>query len=234
MADDGEPDGTAADDDRDVTLADLAASHRMQGDGHRFGQTRRGPQTVRWARRTSWPPRRGPVRRSHRVPGATARSGAPRRWPRTSGNDTTSVPTLNSFAAPRPRSATSPLNSWPMTTGVSPRMKSLVSDRGHDVFEFARMMPGVQIRTADATAPHVEYELSLLWLRGRYVDDLEVSVETGDRLHRATPMDSMRRNASAVRSFSVAYPSMPMMRSASASRDRSTCTTPSTPPSAMP
>ena len=233
MADDGEPDGTAADDDRDVTLADFAASHRMQGDGHRFGQ-------------------RGEVRRQSighderhgrldedlfgvatgcqgRQPGQVHPAAGPHQWER--HDERAHLEFLRSTTAAFGDLAAE------LVAHDHGRIAShevLVSDRGHDVFEFARMMPGVQIRTADATAPHVEYELSLLWLRGRYVDDLEVSVETGDRLHRATPMDSMRRNASAVRSFSVAYPSMPMMRSASASRDRSTCTTPSTPPSAMP
>ncbi len=45
---------------------------------------------------------------------------------------------------------------------------------------------------------------------------------------------STRRSASGVRSASVGYPSIPMIRSASASIERSTCTMPSTPPNASP
>ena len=36
--DDGEADRAAADDDRDVPLADLAAAHGVPADGHRLGE----------------------------------------------------------------------------------------------------------------------------------------------------------------------------------------------------
>ncbi len=46
-------------------------------------------------------------------------------WARSSGKDTTVVPGVNSLPTLRPRSATTPQNSWPITTGVSLRMKSV-------------------------------------------------------------------------------------------------------------
>ena len=59
-------------------------------------------------------------------PGARGESpiGCASRPRRTSGNETTCAPSRNSRRAPRPRSRTSPTNSWPSTVPEVVRMNS--------------------------------------------------------------------------------------------------------------
>ena len=68
QADHGQADRAAADHDRHVALADLAAPHRVPADRHRLGQRAQIGRKSRWAPAASATPRPAPARRRRRAP----------------------------------------------------------------------------------------------------------------------------------------------------------------------
>ena len=97
-------------------------------------------------------------------PGASGESpiGCTSRPRRTSGNDTTCAPSRNSRRTPRPRSRTSPTNSWPSTVERRAPHELVVVELLHHLGQLVAVLARVQVGAADAAAQHVEHQLSLV------------------------------------------------------------------------
>jgi hypothetical protein len=172
VADDREPNRTAAHHDRDVAPTDLAAAHGVQRHGHRFGQRGEvGRQTVgddeahRRLRKhllgvSAWR-QRGESGQVHAAVGPDQGEGYDERAVGERLGDPAA--TLGDLTA----------ELVAHHDGRIGPHEVRIADLRHHVLKLVGMVLRVQVGSADAASPHREDELALLRLRIGEFDDVE-------------------------------------------------------------